>query len=325
MKNSRLKVFGASILMSTLFFHTEAQQFSVESVAVKVGDENKTIVNIYFDSQGLSVVNTAISITPAENFTIQNPTIDETIYSSASLSRVNINSVGKLSCTITGAKDFSTEKHLYCTFELVASEGATSSSFLVSGCAYRKTGDSKNLALEAPKFNVSVLNDITLDSKGYASYSVCAPVSVIGATVKGGTVNGDVLSLTGDGNTVPANTGVMLVGDPGATVSFTAAESADAISSALTPAVLDTEVAESSVIVYAKNAGEFRTFSGTVIPANKAYLQDAPAGIRIRIDDVNGINSINADKNVAFRYNLMGVQTSNEKGITIENGKKVLK
>lgn len=208
---------------------------------------------------------------------------------------------------------------LYATVTLIA-DGTTNAGTIITNNTIIGEDNKPNGSVT---FNV--LKDITINENGYASYSVCAPVEVTGATVMGATMNGNALTLAGDGTTVPANTGVILKGNPGATVSFDAVEEADAITSDLTPSVLPTAVAAESVLTLSKLEAAFYTFIGTEIPAQKAYLDKPMTSGRVRIvESANGIDTIKGELNSVINYNLMGQQVKSQQGIVIENGKKVM-
>lgn len=171
---------------------------------------------------------------------------------------------------------------------------------------------------------------LSLGANGYSSYSTCAPVQVAGATVKGATISGNKLNLSGTGSSVPANTGVILKGTEGATVTITAASSSVApIPTDLTAAVVPTTVEANKTMVLSTKTGVtgFYVFTGTTITANKAYLASIPTGAPLRIidDEVTGIEEVEAETNVGFNYNLMGQQIKSQKGFAIENGKKVVR
>lgn len=182
-----------------------------------------------------------------------------------------------------------------------------------------------------PKF-VGTFNGtktLTLGANGYSSYSECAPVQVSGATVKGATISGDKLTLSGSGSVVPANTGVILKGTEGATVTITAAESAGPIATDLAAAVVPTTVEANKTMVLSTKSSVtgFYKFTGTTITANKAYLPSVPTSAPLRIveDETTGIEEVESEANVGFNYNLMGQQIKSQKGFVIENGKKVVR
>lgn len=170
---------------------------------------------------------------------------------------------------------------------------------------------------------------LTLGANGYSSYSACAPVQVAGATVKGATISGNKLILSGTGDVVPANTGVILKGTEGATVTLTAASSVSPISTDLTAAVVPTTVEANKTMVLSTKSSVtgFYVFTGTTITANKAYLASVPSSAPLRIveDETTGIEEVESEANVGFNYNLMGQQIKSQKGFAIENGKKVVR
>lgn len=214
-------------------------------------------------------------------------------------------------------------KHVYATCKIKALPGAESGTITLENrvVALDELPDSECTA--------NVISDLTIGKGGYSSYSVCAPVKVTGATVKFATLSGTTLTLSGDGNIVPANTGVILKGTEGATVTLEAVDSDFSQASALSPSVLPTPVAANSTMVLSTGSQGtgFYVFTGTTITANKAYLASVPTSAPLRIveDETTGIEEVESEANVGFNYNLMGQQIKSQKGFAIENGKKVVR
>ena len=89
--------------------------------------------------------------------------------------------------------------------------------------------------------------------------------------------------------------------------------------------------------VYVLSDGKFKTFTGTVIPANKAYLTIGEVGFDpgdfggareltlVFGDEATGIDSVTRDALTNGKiYNLQGQEVRQAKGIVIMNGKKVI-
>lgn len=316
--------FLASVALMSSFMTASAQKFYVDDFVVKAGET--TTVNIYLDPEGLELTNATICFTAPSGFTLSNAKYADGLYSSASTESCAIASTKlKVTYILQGAADIPTTKCLYGTVDLTAEATASDTEMKLSSMAYKVIGGT-NTKLPNGTVVCNVLKDITINTCGYNTFSICAPVTVSGATVMGTSVDGDKLVLSGDGTTVPANTGVILKGTPGATVSFTAAAEASAVSSVLTPYVMGGTVAENSVYALNPEVAEFAVFTGTEIPAQKAILKMSLLSGRIRIaDETNGIESVQSEKNIGITYNLQGQQTHSQKGYVIENGKKVIK
>ena len=146
-----------------------------------------------------------------------------------------------------------------------------------------------------------------------------------------GKKSGRYLTLTQQGNTIPAQTAVVLKGAEGY-YSFTPLASAPAISGTndLLGAATDIDAAGKYILAKpeGKDAGFYLANSGT-IKAGKAYLP-ATSSVKAFLfaeDDATGIvSSLVETGEGAVIYNLAGQRIQKtQKGINIINGKKVLK
>ena len=146
-----------------------------------------------------------------------------------------------------------------------------------------------------------------------------------------GKKSGSYLTLTQQGNTIPAQTAVVLKGAEGY-YSFTPLASAPAISGTndLLGAATDIDAAGKYILAKpeGKDAGFYLANSGT-IKAGKAYLP-ATSSVKAFLfaeDDATGIvSSLVETGEGAVIYNLAGQRIQKtQKGINIINGKKVLK
>ena len=159
-----------------------------------------------------------------------------------------------------------------------------------------------------------------------------------------GAVNGSYLTLTKQGNTIPAATAVVLKGAEGY-YSFTPAAEAPAITGTNELKGSDGTVTgdANSIYVLAKQKGVtgfYLVADGLAIPEGKAYLEVAAAGIKAYIfnfggENATGIDSITHNQQPTTdnqAYNLAGQRMQKAqnqrstlvKGIYIINGKKVL-
>ena len=184
----------------------------------------------------------------------------------------------------------------------------------------------------------------TLGENGYTTFASPYSLDLTKANLSGAiaykaAVNGNVVQFTELNQTVPANTGVLLAGTAGATVTI--------------PVVAaGTEVTDNAFLVNAAgatfDAEEGYTYFGMIkdsdpltfgkfapgtvaIPANKAYLKVAntsTARLSVSFDDDNtttGISNVNVNLNDDKVYNLNGQRVNNpKKGLFIVNGKKFI-
>ncbi len=166
--------------------------------------------------------------------------------------------------------------------------------------------------LELKKAPASV--SVTLDATtGYATFGSQYPLNLIPENLTTGvkaykatTVDGENITFEALEQGVPANTGILIAGEPGQEVTIPVATSTSAVEGNLlhVNASGETFDAESGYSYYGLKKGtkEFRPFApGTVaIPANKAYLRVEninPARLIISFDDEEdptGINVIEA-------------------------------
>lgn len=169
---------------------------------------------------------------------------------------------------------------------------------------------------------------------GMSSFSSEASVKVEGATAYYGVIDDDknAFVLTAfDENIVPANTGAVLIGEEGTAVSLSsAASNASNLENDLQPSVSRKEVTANSTYVIAtgEEGTGFYPYSGTAIPAGKAYLK-APgySGAPLRvISNATGIEELESNNNAVEVYSLFGNKTENRNGqVIIENGKKIIR
>ena len=179
---------------------------------------------------------------------------------------------------------------------------------------------------------------VSFGSTGYST--LYAPVALAipeeGVTAYTGAVNGEWLTLTEVENTIPANTGVILVAEASSTCVFERAEEVDAIEgNALKGQASAVAASEVEGVVYTlQSDGEggvvFKRFTGETLQGGKAYLafeegQAQALGIRFAGDGSTGIDRLYSDDEVVI-YDLQGRRVEKmEKGIYIVNGKKVVK
>ena len=190
----------------------------------------------------------------------------------------------------------------------------------------------------------------TVGANGYATFASPYALDLTDTNRPAGlkaykaTLAGTTLTFTALNQTVPAGTGLLLLGDTnGGTYNIPVVASGDAVTNDLVGVTTDTPLQSTEGGIYyfvmkkattAEDALAFAplsTSSAVTIPAGKAYVAlDTSAGARsltVAFDDeTTGINLVNGEgiKGNGF-YNLNGQRVENPtKGLYIMNGKKVI-
>lgn len=181
------------------------------------------------------------------------------------------------------------------------------------------------------------ITSFSIGSIGLATFCANVAVSVPdGIEAYYATVDDNKIVLTkiGDG-VIPANTGVIIKGDAGSVVEFTATTTVNTYSTnVLTGVTVQTTMTAEDYVLYNNNGtAEFRKVTATNLAANKAYLpaaklnSTAPALSVVFGDDE--ITSIATPKTTVVTddqyYDLSGRRIAQPtKGIYIKNGKKII-
>jgi len=176
----------------------------------------------------------------------------------------------------------------------------------------------------------------TIASSGYTTF--CSPYDLSFESVPNLEAAYVVTTSTAETATlkkvtaVPAETGVILKGTKGTTVTIPVAEyTGEAISNILVGTLTATPVETETV--YVVSGGEFKLFAGTEIPAGKAYLPadkiggNAPSLSFDFGGETTSINSLTPalSQEEGVYYDLSGRRVAQPtKGLYILNGKKVL-
>ena len=202
-----------------------------------------------------------------------------------------------------------------------------------------EVGDS--LVLQRPSLtSMEAFKDqVTIKAAGWATYVSHRPIDFsqtkgIQAFQTKYDVTANAIVLTPVTTSIPANTAVVLKGDPGS-YTFTNVASADPLNdNELTFYTADTPVTEErTVYVLSKKEGVCGFFpfaKGKSMPSYKGYLlikKNTAAKPFYRVDakTPTDIRSIKQLQSQAVRYNLAGERVSNRyKGIVIENGRKII-
>ena len=175
-----------------------------------------------------------------------------------------------------------------------------------------------------------------MESVGYATLYNDETAGTLSSNVSvyAGKKNGNYITLTEQGNTIPAQTAVILKGTD-EYYSFTPAASAPAITGENdllgTAAPLTADGSQYALASLSDEVGFYQVVSGTVIPAGKAYIIYTGSGdVKGFVFDFDGATGINLtpalSESEGAIYNLAGQRLQKvQKGINIINGKKVLK
>ena len=171
--------------------------------------------------------------------------------------------------------------------------------------------------------------NVPISAASYATlnvpFAVEVPEEVAAYT---GTINGDYLTLNAVEAVIPANTPVVLNANVG-TYTFSITENQTAIEgNDLQGTLTAATVANALTLQVIDDQIGFYTFTGTTIPANKAYLVlgSEVKGLSLSFGETDGVTSIATElpegENI---YNLAGQRVSKAtKGIYIINGRKVV-
>lgn len=170
---------------------------------------------------------------------------------------------------------------------------------------------------------------VTLNASGYATLASAKALdfsAVDGLTayiVKEQTADKAMLTSV---DATPAETGLVLKGAAGTEYNIPVATSATSIEgNLLVAAVIATAVDAKSV--YVLDGDKFKVFTGTEIPAGKAYLpmNGNARLLELVFDDATAIGSVNVDVNVNQIYDLQGRRVKTpSKGVYVVDGKKVI-
>lgn len=200
---------------------------------------------------------------------------------------------------------------------------------VVSGTTYKVsvTGGSK-MGLYGFEFAPSV----SLNASGYATYSNAFAVEVSGAKAYTAELDFANETITCDeiaNNKVPAGNGVLLYGEPGATVTLTPTTGATALG---TNNLKATTLADGSLATkgsnnyYALNGDTFKQFTGDAFVANKAYFEVTAGGevqarsMRIVFaGDITGVANVEAAAEAKAKE---GKFFKDGKLVIFKNGKK---
>ena len=214
-------------------------------------------------------------------------------------------------------------------------------------CFYKNSASNSNYVIDYI-YLVRTGVSATLGTNGYTTFASSYPLDLTTANLPTGVkaykaaVDGTVVRFTEFNQTVPANTGILLEGTAGATVSIPVVASGDAVTgnaflvNTTNATITSNESTYYFAMVKDSNPLKFGKVNSVIIPANKAYLQvpaknfPTPAPSLTAIFDDGNTTGINAVKNAQFTengeyYNLAGQRVAQpKKGLYIVNGRKVV-
>ena len=182
---------------------------------------------------------------------------------------------------------------------------------------------------------VSQAKSVSVTSAGYATYCSEKALDFTGTDITAyvGTIEGTHLTFTPI-TQVPANTGLLLKAEGGATVDVPVIASAPelTITNCLTGVNVATTLSEDDYILNVVNgkAGFYKAGTHTSLAAHRAYISaTAGQGVKSFIfddDDATAIGTVESFTEEGAIYNLAGQRLQKmQKGINIVNGKKILK
>lgn len=179
---------------------------------------------------------------------------------------------------------------------------------------------------------------LTVPETGYTTFSAPVPVTIPTDEVTAYTVSevGDVVTLTEQTGTVPANTGLIIYKENGGEVNLTIAATAEAITgNQLQANVKATQHATADNHYFlgtvSGKTGFYRNGADGTLTGHKAYLNAPANGGEVKaflpFDTATGIDEVNGQQSTAggLLFDLQGRQLPRlRKGVNIVNGKKII-
>jgi len=153
----------------------------------------------------------------------------------------------------------------------------------------------------------ATLTGVSGFSKAFATF--CAPNNFIitGATAYKAKVNVDKIELTALEGVIPANTGVIIAGDDGATYTLsyvpdeaTAVVTDNELKGVTVRTLTSTLAGSSTLLALNSSKAEFQSYTGTYFPAAKAYILVPSASRQLKISFADEVTAI---KGVSFAEN----------------------
>lgn len=233
----------------------------------------------------------------------------------------------------SGSIEFTTsrKKHIGI-YSIYTKGGSEKAELLTKAAGNNLDGFSSWLEHEDADIDLVAVNalPVTIKSYGYASFS--APVDVeipAGVEAYVGKVEGEYLVMTAVEGKIPANTGVILKGTAGETYNMAITKGAAAVAENDLAATYYTKAAPANTYVLGNgtNGAGIYKFNGANVGGFKAYLESASA-VKAMVfgGEETAIQNIMNNYENGKVYDLSGRRVEKaQKGIYIQNGKKVVK
>ena len=266
--------------------------------------------------------------------------------------KIELNDALKEGDVITFEKGDQTKQICFTTTDTYSNDYYTTSYTYACDAAFKDASTiyvwrKETSATDLHSLTITRNNSITLNNVSGAAYgfsTFCAPnnFTVTGATAYKASLDEGKLTLTALEGIIPANAGVILAADKGATASIaytSSAATADMDGNALggtTARTLTATLKGGNTYFYAfqNTTNTFKQYTGEYFPANKAYVvsnAQLSRGISMDFGETTGISNVDVNANDNFdvnapMYNLAGQKVGKSyKGIVIVNGKKVVR
>ena len=184
-------------------------------------------------------------------------------------------------------------------------------------------------ASESVEATVAEVVKVTLNASGYATLASAKALDFSGADAPKAYIvsaTTDTKAMLTSVDAAPAETGLVLKGEAGAEYNIPVATSATSIEGNLLVAAVN-GVTVDTKSVYVLDGDKFKVFTGTEIPAGKAYLpmNGNARLLELIFGDATAIGSVNVDVNVNQIYDMQGRRVKTpSKGVYVVDGKKVI-
>lgn len=184
-------------------------------------------------------------------------------------------------------------------------------------------------ASESVEATVAEVVKVTLNASGYATLASDKALDFSGADAPKAYIvsaTTDTKAMLTSVDAAPAETGLVLKGEAGAEYNIPVATSATSIEGNLLVAAVN-GVTVDTKSVYVLDGDKFKVFTGTEIPAGKAYLpmNGNARLLELIFGDATAIGSVNVDVNVNQIYDMQGRRVKTpSKGVYVVDGKKVI-
>lgn len=193
--------------------------------------------------------------------------------------------------------------------------------------------DGWNTDGEGSRWSLEMIEEVSVSVSAAGLATFCAPVDVTfpdDVKVYGVYVEGTEAEVFRTSNTVPAGAGVIIEAEEGTYECAFAEEAAPIEFNTLVGTCVAKAKSEGDLVLGKRDDQfGFYSFNGTTLAANKAYChvgsEAASNGLTLRFSDLTSIIAAVKENGGKAIFDLQGRRVVNAKGITIQNGKKVIK